>query len=102
MFKGDLILQRQKLGEMLAQVVDGLKAPETILPLVHDLAVRHVAYGVEERHYAMVGTALLRALKHELGAAFTPEVREAWVSAYQWLTDEMLQALRNAPPALAR
>src|SRR5262245_31404480 len=66
MFKGDMILQGQKLMNMLSYVVDGLGAPDTIMPTVRDLAVRHVGYGVQSQHYTTVGTALMRTLRHEL------------------------------------
>jgi hemoglobin-like flavoprotein len=97
LFKGDMELQRRKLSGMLQQVIAGLSDPATLLPALRDLAVRHVGYGVEERHYDLVGKALLRALKHELGAAFTDETRGAWVAAYQWLSGEMRRAAYASP-----
>jgi hemoglobin-like flavoprotein len=51
MFKGDMVVQGQKLMNMLAAVITGLTTPETILPVARDLALRHVGYGVEPRHY---------------------------------------------------
>lgn len=101
LFKGDMELQRRKLAGMLKQVVDRLDQPEALLLEVRALATRHVGYGVEERHYDLVGKALLRALKHELGAAFTDETRAAWVAAYQWLAGEMRRAAyANPAPTL--
>jgi hemoglobin-like flavoprotein len=44
---------------------------------------------VEAHHYGLVGTALLRTLRHELGSEFTNETRAAWVAAYAFLADEM-------------
>ena len=92
MFKGDMIVQGEKLLSMLGAVVEGLSQPETILPVARRLAVKHVDYGVEVRHYALVATALMRTLRHELGADFTPEAREAWNVAYQFLADAMIEA----------
>ena len=97
MFKGDMIVQGEKLMNMLNTVVDALRAPETILPAARALAVKHLDYGVEARHYALVGTALIRTLKHELGADFTQEAREAWVAAYQFLADTMIEAAYDKP-----
>ena len=37
-----------------------------------DLARRHVAYGVQPEHYALVGSALLWTLEQGLGDEFTP------------------------------
>lgn len=92
LFKSDVIVQGQKLMTMLTQIVDGLSTPETMLPVARDLAVRHVAYGVESHHYATVRTALLRTLRHELGAEFTSETRVAWIAAYEVLSDVMREA----------
>jgi hemoglobin-like flavoprotein len=96
LFKTDMIAQGRKLMEMLAYVVDGLNDAEAMLPQVRELAVRHVAYGVEPHHYATVGTALLRTLRHELGADFTAETRAAWTAAYQLLSDVMREAAYGA------
>jgi nitric oxide dioxygenase len=101
MFKGDMIVQGEKLMNMLNTVVDGLRAPEIILPAARALAVKHLDYGVEARHYALVGTALMRTLKHELGADFTQETREAWTAAYQFLADAMIDAAYDKPAARA-
>ena len=41
-----------------------------ILPAVRSLAIRHVAYGVEEKHYELVGLALIETLRVMLGTKF--------------------------------
>lgn len=98
-FKGDMIRQGHALMATLAHVVETIGDRERMAPLLRDLAVRHVGYGVEPRHYPMVGTALLRTLKHELGGDFTQEAREAWASAYKIVSDIMLAAA-NDPDAI--
>ena len=100
LFRGDMVAQGQKLTVTLARVVGNLTQPETILPLARALAVKHLEYGVEPHHYQTVATALLRALKHELGANFTAETREAWSLAYRLLADAMIEAAysRDAQP----
>jgi nitric oxide dioxygenase len=97
MFKGDMVAQGEKLMAMLGQIVAGLNQPETILSSARELALRHVDYGVEAHHYVMVGTALMRTLRHELGAELTPEARAAWAAAYQLLSDVMREAAYGAP-----
>lgn len=92
MFKGDMIVQGEKLMNMLSVIVAGLDDPEPMLSTVRAMAIRHVDYGVEARHYAAVGTALIRTLRHELGHEFTPEAREAWSVAYRLLADTMRAA----------
>ncbi|TIS32963.1 globin domain-containing protein, partial [Mesorhizobium sp.] len=52
-------------------------------------------YGVEERHYPIVGQALIETLAAGLGTAFTPAVREAWEAAYGLLASVMIAAARE-------
>jgi nitric oxide dioxygenase len=94
LFKGDMQAQGAMLMSAIALVVHGLDRLEAILPQVELLARRHVGYGVEESHYAVVGDALLWTLEKGLGAAFTPEVRAAWASAYGLLAGAMIEADR--------
>jgi hemoglobin-like flavoprotein len=56
-----------------------------------------VQYGVHPEHYGTVGAALLWTLEQELGAAFTPEVREAWTTAYTVLAELMTTAAGEPP-----
>jgi hemoglobin-like flavoprotein len=102
LFKTDMILLGRKLMDMLERIVASLDDPETMQPLLRDLAVRHLGYGVEARHYATVGTALLRTLRHELGEEFTPEVRAAWAAAYTVISDAMREAAYGAAASPAR
>jgi hemoglobin-like flavoprotein len=91
----DMIRQGAKLMAALGFVVNGLDRADTILPAVRELAKRHVTYGVEERHYAIVGQALIETLATGLGTAFTPQLREAWQAAYGLLADVMIAAARE-------
>ncbi|AZO08836.1 MULTISPECIES: globin family protein [unclassified Mesorhizobium] len=91
----DMTGQGAKLMAAMGFVVQGLERAETILPTVRDLARRHVGYGVEERHYPVVGEALIDTLATGLGNAFTPEVREAWEAAYGLLSGVMIAAARE-------
>lgn len=84
--------QGGKLMDTIHVVVIGLKHPEKIIPVAQDLAVKHVEYGVKEQDYASVGASLLRTLKAGLGDAFTPEVNEAWLAAYDLLSNVMIDA----------
>ncbi len=96
MFKGDIRQQGQMLMSMLGVAVNGLDKLETLAPAVRQLGARHVGYGVRDEHYATVGAALLWTLGQGLGAAFTPTVREAWVSAYSLLANVMQEGARDA------
>jgi len=92
MFKGDMIALGEKLMSTLNVAVQSLDQPEALTPTLKALAVRHVGYGVEPQHYTVAGFALMRTLRHELGADMTPEAREAWAAAYRWISDTMRDA----------
>jgi len=98
MFRGPLEEQARKLGHILTVVVKGLRRPEQILAAVQELGRRHANYGVRPEHYDTVGAALLWTLETGLKEAFTVEVREAWTSAYVFLSTTMQDAA-NAEPA---
>jgi hemoglobin-like flavoprotein len=89
-----------KLMQALRFAVATLDNPRELLPVLESLGRRHVYYGVEDRHYDTVGIALLDALAHLLGPAFTPEVKDAWVAIYTHLADTMKRAAANVPKML--
>jgi hemoglobin-like flavoprotein len=88
----DMVVQRQKLVDMLRTIVAVLDAPEQLIPSAAALGRRHVHYGVADRQYDAVGEALRDALAETLGARFTPEVRSAWTEAYTLLASVMKRA----------
>lgn len=92
LFKSDLKKQGTKLMAAITLVVTGLDRPQQILPAVQHLGRRHVAYGVQDSHYATVGQALLWALGQGLGPSFTPDVEAAWAAAYDMLAGAMQEA----------
>src|SRR5215813_14139657 len=92
LFYGNIRIQGRKLMAMLEYIVAGLHRPETIMPAVQELGRRHADYGVQEAHYATVGTALLWALRQGLGPQCTPTVEAAWAATYTLLADTMQAA----------
>jgi nitric oxide dioxygenase len=85
-----MIEQRRKLMAMLAGVVKGLGNLEQVLPAAGALAKRHVSYGAKAEHYPVVGAALLWTLEKGLGDGWTPEVADAWGTAYGTLSGYMI------------
>ena len=90
MFPEDMKEQRRKLMMMLAAVVNGLGNLESILPAAGALAKRHVDYGAKAERYPVVGAALLWTLQTGLGDGWTPELAEAWTTAYGALSGYMV------------
>ena len=103
MFPGDMAGQRRKLMQMLTAAVKGLDRLEQLAPVLQDLGRRHVAYGVGDAHYDIVGQALLWTLEKALGRAFTPDLRHAWTTVYTLVATTMQEAAREvAVPVYAR
>jgi hemoglobin-like flavoprotein len=96
LFRGDMKEQGRKLMSMIAFAVKGLARLDTLVPGVQALGRRHAGYGVSDRHYDTVATALLWTLQQGLGNAFTPDVREAWATAYGVLATTMKDAAKLA------
>ena len=88
----DMASQRRNLMQTLGVVVASIDRLETIVPAVEALGRRHAGYGVEAGHFETVGQALLDTLAIGLREAFTPEVREAWATAYGILAGVMQSA----------
>jgi hemoglobin-like flavoprotein len=84
--------QGKKLMDMLATVVRNLDKLDRIIPSARALGQRHVAYGVREEHYDVVGAALLWTLEQALGEAWTVDLACAWVTAYTLLARTMKAA----------
>ncbi len=74
--------------------VNKQNAPKTAA--VQQLGIRHIAYGVKDKHYDTVGAALLWTLEAGLGDGFTDDVRDAWATVYGILADTMKAAAREA------
>jgi hemoglobin-like flavoprotein len=87
LFKGDLNEQGKKLMQMVTIAVHSLDQLESIIPAVEALGERHVAYGVRDEDYIVVGQALLWTLRKFLGEKYTPEVSMAWAAVYVLLTE---------------
>ncbi len=92
LFRGDRVEQGRKLMQMIGAAVRGLDNPDKLMPVVRQLGIRHLGYGVEDGHYDTVGAALLWTLEQGLGSDFTPEVRQAWTEVYGVLAKTMKEA----------
>ena len=90
LFKDDMVEQGRNLTAMISVAVGSLSRPERIHLAVRQLGERHAAYGVERRHYELVGTSLIWTLEKCLGEAFTADVKAAWWATYKFLAEAML------------
>lgn len=89
--------QSRKLMAMIQYVIGRLDTLEVILEEVTQLARRHVKYGVEEKHYEVVGQSLLWTLEKGLDKFWHQELKEAWVACYTTLAGAMIGASYPSP-----
>lgn len=93
LFTRDIGPQAKKFSAMLAWVIAHLENPDELRREMRELGARHSGYGVKFDQYAPVGSALIWMFQHSLGDRFTPEMEEAWLEAYAFLS---LEAERGA------
>ena len=99
MFPQDMKEQKKKLMATIGVAIAGLNNLEKLVPVVQNLGVGHLDYGVREEHYQPVGAALLWTLEQGLGDKFTPEVKEAWTVVYTVLATTMIEAAKKKAAA---
>lgn len=92
LFKGNMDQQGAKLMQMIDAAVGKLNDLDTLVPVLQQLAKRHVTYGAQEAHYHTVGAALLKTLAQGLDESFTPDVKQAWTDVYGVMTNVMVAA----------
>ena len=88
----DMDEQHKKLFGAISLVVKNVDRVDTLVPVLQKLGRNHVNYGVEDRHYDSVGSALLWTLEQGLGPRFTEGARAAWTTAYALVSETMRQA----------
>jgi hemoglobin-like flavoprotein len=88
----DMGTQRQKFMEMMDGIVRVLDEPGQLVSELAASGRRHVQYGATRRGYESIGAALLWSIERELGADFTPSVRDAWRELYGVVSAVMRRA----------
>ena len=81
----------QALVRMVDAAISLLNKPTELKAALLQLAQRHVRYGAEVAHYAVVGEVLLYALQTCLGPElWTADVALAWLTVYSVMLETML------------
>ncbi len=101
LFPDDMADQQRKLGAMLVMIVSDIRDHDAFVEMLSGLGRRHVAYGAQVGHYAVVGAALLGALGAGLGDSWDAATAQAWSAAYGLVSEVMMDAAaeKSAGPA---
>ena len=95
-FPVTLQAENGRVVRALIRVLRLVNRPDDLIPVLQQLGRDHRKFGLQAAHYEAVGTALLGALKHCLGPAWTPEVERAWAEAYTLVARSMQEAAADA------
>jgi uncharacterized protein YjbI with pentapeptide repeats/hemoglobin-like flavoprotein len=87
----DMVNQEKKLLNSLILVVENLRNPEALGPVLNALGGRHVGYGAIPKYYGPVGDALLLTFEQYLQEDWTSEVQKSWLDAFKAITTLMLK-----------
>ncbi|QSJ16555.1 hypothetical protein JYQ62_33400 [Nostoc sp. UHCC 0702] len=93
----DMVSQQKMLLNALVLVVESLRKPEELGEALNALGARHVGYGASLQHYGAVGEALLVTFEEYLQQDWTPEVKQAWLGAFEVISAQMLQGAGEVP-----
>lgn len=96
LFPEDITSQRLKLSDTLSYTVRNLHRPEVVEETIMGLARRHVNYGARPDHFAPVGMALISALQTHLPGGMSEEEADAWLQAYTFISDLMIDEMPAA------
>ncbi|MEP3225820.1 MAG: globin domain-containing protein [Parasphingorhabdus sp.] len=90
LFVGDIAGQSSALANMLGMIVSQIQNLPELLPMLGDLARRHIDYGVRPEHFEDVSDALIAMLQDILGPKFDSAVEAAWLKAYDGIALTMI------------
>jgi hemoglobin-like flavoprotein len=91
----DMFVQRKKLQQSLALIVEHMQQPEELISMLQELGKRHVTYGIRPEHYPLVGTVLLETFADFLGEHWTQAHHDAWVKGFEAVSSLMLQGTQE-------
>ncbi|VVT51384.1 uncharacterized protein SAPINGB_P003078 [Magnusiomyces paraingens] len=90
--------QASSMAGILSLVISQLDNLNSVRDVLIALGKRHSRIiGVEVAHYELVGNALLRTLSDRLQDSFSPELENAWIKFFTYITNLMLQAGEDPP-----
>ena len=99
LFPDEMFGQSEKLWASIVVVVQSLENLETLRPVLRELGARHVGYGAEPEHYALVVETLVKTLAALIGPNWTAEHARAWTEVLTQVSDMMLEGAQSVAAA---
>lgn len=84
-----------KLG--LAMIIENLRNPGALREALAGLGARHIQYGARPEDYPLLGSSLLKTFEQYLQEDWSPELKTAWMEAYDAITALMLEGADYSP-----
>src|SRR5436305_12624923 len=91
-FPINMEVQRNRMVRALVHVVQMVDQPDDLVPFLRQLGRDHRKFGVVPKHYQAIGTALLAAMKTQLGAHWTAVVEQARAAPLTIIARRMQEA----------
>ena len=98
LFAGDMTEQQGRLTHTLAETVELVDQPETLLLLLRASGVRHHHYEVKHAYFSVMRATLIDTIASRAGAMFDAAHRQAWESMF----DNMAVIMQDGMAAAAK
>ncbi len=90
LFPEDIKPQSEKLAQTIGVVVGSIRNLGALVPVLHAMGERHVAYGTEPAPYDAVRDTLLEAMAELAGDLWTDDLQADWTAALNLVGETML------------
>ena len=97
----DMSRQKSMLLGALVLLRKSLRDLEAVVPKLHELGARHVAYGARPEYYPVVGSVLIASMAEVAGNEWTPEFERAWAAAFEVVAGAMLEGAQSESQRVA-
>eukprot|EP00930_Biecheleria_cincta_P093273 TRINITY_DN8351_c1_g1_i1.p1 TRINITY_DN8351_c1_g1~~TRINITY_DN8351_c1_g1_i1.p1 ORF type:complete len:399 (+),score=86.61 TRINITY_DN8351_c1_g1_i1:62-1198(+) len=91
-----------KFVDAVGSAVAGLHDFNRLVPMLQQLGMRHLGYGLKPEYWRVAEKVLVEVLQEGLGDQFTKEVEMAWVMVYGFMTATMMAGFEAAKAAQAQ
>jgi nitric oxide dioxygenase len=81
--------QQTALANAVLAYAENIADPSVLIPAIDHIGHKHTSLDIRPEHYIIVGNHLISSIQEVLGDAATPEIIDAWITAYNQLAKIM-------------